>query len=194
MTRRFQFSLRALLVVVTAFTIFLGWLVESARRQRTAIESLADIPHRCFYRGEATVDQSGILSEVGPVSGIRKWIADWVGIDYVADVTVLGLSLRKGVPDFESLAPLQLEYLSLERVPAQAGFRAGGGSPLRLDNLSVEGSQFDRRALGSLKRMKTLRWLVLYGDVGLSDQDVSDLRQALPACRVTVLPQPWSRT
>jgi hypothetical protein len=43
MSRRFQFSLRALLLAVTVFAVWLGWLAERTRKKSEAIRAIQQI-------------------------------------------------------------------------------------------------------------------------------------------------------
>lgn len=49
MSRRFQFSLRALIITLTAACLWLGWTVEQARRRGAAIDAILAVGGEVYY-------------------------------------------------------------------------------------------------------------------------------------------------
>lgn len=86
-----QFSLRALLALVTAFSIWLGTEVNSARRQREAVEQIRS------WGGKVE------FSESQPESYWRSWRRSLFGKDAVANV--VGVRLPPSKATFQSKAP-----------------------------------------------------------------------------------------
>jgi hypothetical protein len=116
--RRFQFSLRGLLVAITIFGVWLGWKLNSAHRQREAVSAILKAGGTVSY--DYQLERSPIYPDDFSVhwdtrSPTPQWLQSLVGDDFFHDVIEVKLEGR-AIPqfDFEKLAYLpRLWHLSL---------------------------------------------------------------------------------
>ncbi len=79
--RWLRFSLRTFLVVVTLVCVWLGWKINSARKQKQAVEAIQAIGGTALYDFEVDSDGEPIQPNPEP-----SWLAKWIGKDYVHNV------------------------------------------------------------------------------------------------------------
>lgn len=81
-----QFGLRTLLLIITAFAIWLGWQAHRARIQRDAVAAILKIGGIVLYDYEAFEDPSGTSAQLvydqsrGPTA--PPWLRTLIGEDY----------------------------------------------------------------------------------------------------------------
>ena len=99
--RRFQFSLRTLLVVTTLIGIWLGFLGAAAWRQRSAVAEITRLGGRASYDYQYVDAHGGFDKDAE--SSVPKWLLELLGQDVFHDVTTLNtISTRKTAqPDLE---------------------------------------------------------------------------------------------
>ena len=78
MRRFFQFRLRTLLLVLTAISLWLGWQVRQAERQRQAVTAIAAAGGEVEY---------GVESHGGWLR--PEWLRGLLGNDYLYDVVAV---------------------------------------------------------------------------------------------------------
>ncbi|HEV3344338.1 MAG TPA: hypothetical protein VG125_28440 [Pirellulales bacterium] len=175
--RWFQFSLRALLVALTALGVWLGFKAEKAHRQRDAVRAIEKLGGVVRYGWQPEVsawwsDVAGIVrlvpSDTGPALG---WPATLLGSDWFYDVKEVVLT----------------RFEMFYRRDGQKYERVSENGPLlkTIDPLD----QIDRLT-EHLRRLPGLQKVhVEFPPTNLPDHhpaQVAKLRAALPNCEVTV--------
>jgi len=79
--RWFQFSLRTLLLVITAFAVWLGWRVKLAREQEAAVEAIQALGGSLIYRYQEEDPAYRGANNPYPV-----WLTEFVGEEYLLSV------------------------------------------------------------------------------------------------------------
>src|SRR3954466_8964893 len=82
----FRYRLRTLLIVVTLFGIWLGFIVNSAQRQGRAVKTLNSLGICALYDFQVDADGNRIAVQTSP---IPKWILDCTGPDLFHNVVVV---------------------------------------------------------------------------------------------------------
>jgi hypothetical protein len=174
-SRRFRYSLRALLILVTLAGVAFAW-VHQARQQGAAVESLVESNPSCrlYYDGD---------------SSLTHWTADLLGPDYLANVVGVQLFYATDA-DLERLARLErLESISLQR---SIDITDSGLRHLRklnrLKRLTIsDAEQLTDAGLRQLATLTSLEYLrVDRGRHPISPETLDALRRALPKCRIEV--------
>ena len=79
--RYLRFSLRGMLVLVLVIAAGMGRIVNQARTQRDAVAAIRKAGGNvCYVSGLPSVSAGSQLP------GWKRWIAEWVGLDYVDHV------------------------------------------------------------------------------------------------------------
>jgi hypothetical protein len=163
MSRRFQFSLRALLVVLTLGCISLGGYADGVRRQREAlalVESLGSLAYH-GYEWDDGRDwfRTGLLHEPGPA-----WLRQIVGIEWLDPVVAIRFAgapvsdadlirLIEGLPE--------LRYLELSHTAIGDRGVSNIDRLRQLRKLEMANTQIGDRALEAIGRVRLLRSLDL---------------------------------
>ena len=207
-----QFSLKTLLIVVTLFTVTVGWIglrVQRARRNRDRVATITD--------AVAAIEKSGgrvtiMNKERRPKTSLEEQFDDpgdaydpvristaWrVEFGNTVD-TDSGLEHLKAFERLQSLdlsgttvtdaglehlkGLLHLRYLSLaDTKVTDVGLEQLKGLE-SLEELNLEGTNVTDTGLEQLKGMKILDWLFLEGTQVTKD-GVKKLQDALPQCRI----------
>jgi hypothetical protein len=165
MSRRFQFSLRALLVGVVIIAVPFSRLaskLDEKRKERELVRAIEG-------RGSVTYDwQQEIMGRKykGKTPESRGWVDDYfgrmtvVGIPEACDADLAMLAELPGVEHIELGRPNQLFH-----PPEPISVR-----------LTDDG-------IAHLKRLKSLRFLSL-NNVAVTEAGVADLQRSLPTCKV----------
>ncbi len=117
--RRFQFSLRTLLVGVTLFAVFFGWFgskLESARRQRAAVEKIMAAGGAVIYDYEydANENENHIrAADYHDPSSVPAWLESALGRDFFATVVEVRPIFGCG-----NLLPPGIDRMPLGELPA----------------------------------------------------------------------------
>ena len=174
--RRFQFSLRSLLVFVLLVSICMSWLgvkMERARKQREAVEVIEEAGGAVTYDYEMA----------SPVSSVPIWMRELLGEDFffdVLEVRAIGADLdNAGLEPLKELTGLQMLYLNGTKVTG-AGLEHLNGLA-NLQWLDLNGTKVTDAGLEHLKGLTNLEELDL-SDTQVTAQGVESLRQALPNC------------
>ncbi len=191
--RRFQFSIRSLLVLVVAVAVPCSWFateVRRAERQRHAVETilLADgsvsydfAPHTSILAERREFFRDAILDAI-PDGGLNivDWTFDALGVDYSRRVETVNLGMIYPVSGFSNgYGPVPPPY--------------GRGSDELLSELrslpdvqrlTVAGPRVTDAGLEHLAALTELAELKLYG-THVTDAGVAKLQQALPNCKIT---------
>ncbi|MFC1596696.1 leucine-rich repeat domain-containing protein [Planctomycetota bacterium] len=197
--RRFQYSLRTLLVVMLLVSIGMSWLAvrrHRVRRQREAVEAIKELGGRVqseegtqvppwlrellgddfFFLKVHTIDLNAT-----PVTGAR--LEHLKGLKYLrmldlngTQVTDAGLEHLKGMTSLQelNLNGTQVTDAGLEHLKRLTSLKR-----LWLDNTQITDAGLKR-----LKGMTNLQGLTL-SNTQVTDAGVDDLKKALPKCNIT---------
>jgi hypothetical protein len=162
----FRFSLRALFVLVTAFCVWLGWEVNSARLQKEAVEAIvkaggmigydfqirpAAVPANLLGKSQPfSASDLGFFAKYGvdqnAIPSAPAWLRDHIGSDFfrnVASVSFPRASTVEPMTDIEHLAKL----------PTLRQFYLVGGYP---NKVGYPNQSVDFTALADLKYLEGL--------------------------------------
>jgi hypothetical protein len=163
MNRRFQFSLRVLLVILTCLCIWLGARANSVRRQREAIARIDGLGAFAYYAFEWNESrdwfQTGAVGEPGPT-----WLRNLLGIDWLNPVVAIrfeGCSITDADLDWLIERLPELRYLELRHASIGDRGLANLGQLQRLRNLEVAGTHIGDGAMVAIGRVRSLRSLDL---------------------------------
>jgi hypothetical protein len=177
MSRRFQFSLKTLLVALTVACAWLGRYAEGVRRQQEAVALVESLGAQAYhlYEWDDSHDwfQTGPVHEPGPV-----WMVQLVGIEWLNSVVAIcfdgnPVSESDLIWLFERLP--ELRYLELRN--ANIGDRGFSNIDKlrRLRNLEVANTQIGDRAMETIGQIRSLRSLDLCG-TRVTDRGLNCLR------------------
>jgi hypothetical protein len=93
--RWFQFSLRALLLALTVFAVWLGVQVNCVRRQRETVQAILAAGGKAFYDYQIEPGQF-FTPDAEPAA--PRWLRKWIGDDFFRDVVDVDLN-RTDVAD-----------------------------------------------------------------------------------------------
>ncbi len=202
--RRFQYSLRTLLLVMLLVSIGMSWFaikMQKARKQKAAVEAIKKLG------GEVTYDWTFDKSQSGPPG--PAWMRGLLGADFFGRVVIVSLDFTQvtdiGLEPLEELGQLKGLFLSGTHV-TDAGLKHISKLN-QLQTLSLIGTQVTDGGLEQLKGLNQLRRMSLdvtqVTDVGLehlkglnqlhilglgntqvTDDGIKRLQQALPNCEI----------
>ena len=176
--RRYQFSLRTLLIVVTLFAVACSWFavkMGQAKRQREAVEVLSKSVDSIFY--DYQCNSSGSLTAAAVVGKASPpgptWLRQWLGDDFFTNVVSLHLHRiadadLEYVRDFPKLKILGLHWNKitdngLKHIKALDQLQA----------LDLQSTEITDKGLESLGGFSSLQWLSLFNtkitDAGLKN-------------------------
>lgn len=185
--RRFQFSLRALLIAVTALAVWLGLEVNRVRRQREAVEAIIAAGGKVHYDYEMAPGRSN-TPDAEPAA--PRWLRKLIGEDFFRDVVDVDLNRTQindewliRLNDLPKIERLNLAYTSVsdsgfERLTGLRNLRSAIPDETRctdrslahlaaaspdLRELAIGGSGVTDAGLAEIARFKRLRTLVLTG-------------------------------
>ena len=125
-----RYSIASLLLVVTVLGIWLGWLVNSATRQRDAVHALRTVGCDITYSSNSSeVGIAGGIADAEfiPTSTWRSRLADTLGVDLFQKVVGLNLYDVVTDDDLEVLRNLRaVESLDLGPKVSDVGLRYVG--------------------------------------------------------------------
>jgi hypothetical protein len=177
--RLWRFSLRTLLAVVTLVALVLGVWVSRAERQRqavAAIQAAGGIVRYDYQAGEAPAVYG---ERPGP-----DWLCRLLGVDYFADVTLVGLypsATDETVAHLSGLTSLTCLYLDDTQVGDAGLAHLSGLTNLRV--LWLHNTGVGDASLICLSGMSNLQELSLPG-TQVSDAGLAHLSRALPHCLI----------
>jgi hypothetical protein len=211
--RWLQVSLRTLLVLLTAICIWLGWQVERARKQREAINAIAERGGGTSYVWEIE-PKDGMGRSTKPACPLPDWIRQLFGDDLLFPVSTVWLGPNftdddlSIIQSFDSSRLLALNLSGskitdsgLARLPRMARLRTMG-----LDNTSITDDGL--RHLAKFPNLTYLQMLdVKISDAGLLNLQsnkrlevimsrqseftragVAQFKESVPRCKVDVWP------
>ena len=182
--RWFRFSIRTMLLLVTASGIWMGLQVHRAKRTRQALAELNRLEAHVFFEHEWDMSAYDIPSfKKASVAPGPQWLRRLVGDEYFLKVS--GATVTRATDELQFLNSLPgLEALSivksaitdkaLERLESQSRLRY-----LWLDDTAVSDA-----GLPHLQNLKSLRFLYLR-NTKVTSRGVKQLKQFLPDTRIT---------
>ena len=170
--RRFlRFSLRTFFVVLTVACVWLGYLVDSARRQKASVVALRRLGASVVYdyrtpnavrlvvrRGSASRDLGNWIPN--DRSPIPKWFRAWVGEDLLYNVGIVHLGRGPRRETSKQATDEALRHV--------ATFS-------HLTSLVLYGSQATDDDLKVISKLRHLEYLYVYGPTTVSDRGVEHL-------------------
>jgi hypothetical protein len=168
MLRRFRFSLRSLMVVVTLLSIWMGYYLDSVRRQRQAVQSIRRLHGRITY--------DDFLEENGIEPRWRRWVRSKLGSEYVEQVDQVFFTGRE-------IEPIGMGHYGWPKSDICDDDLEMFRDLPAITELGLPDTRITDGGVRHLKRLTKLRFLNLTG-TGLTPEGVRDLRQALPNCRI----------
>jgi internalin A len=161
--RRFQLSVRGLVVLVLVIGCFLGWIVRivhGARVQREAVAAIGKAP--CFF-----VWYAWQWRDEEPILDGKPWwpqsLVDTVGADYFGDV--VGVVSSSGTATYAEMIPIG-QLSRLQKLWLSTPFLTDDGlmhlrSLTRLRTLALSNALVGNSGLAHLKGLRSLQSLVL---------------------------------
>ena len=176
--RWYQFSLRALMVLVVVVAVPCGWLkwkLDHKQRERAALAEVGRVGGNFNYDWQ----YGGQSGPAGPA-----WLRKFLGDDFFSSVVLLQIGGYHITDDWlvhlESLPGVVHVYLKCDRI-TDAGL--GHLRGLKLRELSIGGSKVTDAGLVHLRGQTGLEYLNL-SDTAVTDAGAANLQQALPNCRI----------
>jgi hypothetical protein len=168
-----SYSLRALLVLITIFGIWLGIKVDQARRQKQAVDTLRTFGAGFWYEHQRT--DEGLFD--GRIElAVPTWARELCGDDFFQTVTGFYIRRRVGKDRMRTLPPAiadedlkcladlpHLEWLEIERTPITDAGLAHLRHPERLRGVSLDHTNVSDGFVRRLKGSKRLERLSLCG-------------------------------
>jgi Leucine-rich repeat (LRR) protein len=173
--RWFRFSLRTLLIVVTISSVPLGWVgwrLGQARRERattTWIEEMGgEVSRRSLFSGRvwSVSFQNTPVSDLSPLAELKSLETLALHNTQVSDLSLLA--------ELKNLKQLYLSNMQVSDLSPLSELK-------NLEGLGLYGTQVSD--LSPLAELKNLEWLGLE-DTQVSEEQVQELRQALPNCNI----------
>ena len=172
-SRWFRFSLRSLLILLTAFTIWLGWHVHRSREQHRGVSEVRQLGGTVFYSFQ--LSENGRFDPDGKPR-IPAWLWGWLGEDFIWPV--VSIDLRGDEVSNEDLVCLE-RFQNVTRLilycPAlsdEAMTHVAELKGLRMLHLSDTGISND--GVATLDSLEQLGFLQLSG-TGVDDNSIEDI-------------------
>jgi len=168
--RRFQFSLRILLVFVVVLSVPLGWFamkMQKARKQREVVEAILEVGGRVSYTPGPIPLKGGGFAYYLRAPRAPLCLREWLGDDFFYDVIRVDLT-------FSRVTDGGLVHLK--------GFTS-------LKRLNLKGTRVTDAGLENLKGLTSLEMLRLQ-ETNVTDAGVKKLQEALPNCEIRHYPLP----
>jgi hypothetical protein len=172
--RWFNFSLKTLLVVMTAIAIVLGFYIKSFRDKREAIAAIQELSAWISY-------------EKGGPQWLRKFVRDekyfWnpIAIRFNTSRPMTNAELKSAIDpmmEFDNLT-----YVSLYRSKiSDSGLAELLPLADKLESLDIRNTKVTDNSIANLTQFHRLSLLRLQ-DSGISSDGVDELRKALPSCK-----------
>jgi hypothetical protein len=176
--RWFQFSLRTLLLTVTACAIWVGWYANRVHRQKIAVQAVLDLGGTVFYDYQSVDDRRGrFVYDPKAEPAWPHWIVRAFGVDSVQNV--VNVAIMNGRATDETLRLIG-QVPSIKVITLKGGnvTNTGVAYLCELPNLQALGLWQTHVGDGGLQCLaphKHLKNLVL-DETNVTDQDLVYLR------------------
>jgi hypothetical protein len=202
-----RFSLRTFLLFVAIASVWLGWVVNGARKQRAAVEAIQSAGGTILFDNHESGPRT--WSTGGTPRGPR-WLRDLLGSEYFDTPVYIGLfnalPSKEWIAAFNRLPSIKTLLLSGKHVDDETLNELAGSTALV--ELHLSGSAISDDGLMQLAKFPNLHWLILNNtkitDAGaaslaelrnlqevnlkstaVSNDGVEIIRKALPSVKVT---------
>jgi hypothetical protein len=184
---RVRLSLRALMFIVMLIAIWFGRYAISVRIQRDAVAAITQAGGSVTYDWEWGTSFNPDIIDPNEKPRAPKWLANLIGVDYVANVVSVNLSTPSAKDankaDDATLAHVgrlgRLENLNLAGTAVTDAGMAHLKGLTSLRDLNLWNIQVGGAGLAHLKGLTNLRMLPLVG-TRVTDDGVLELKRALP--------------
>jgi hypothetical protein len=179
MSRRFQFSLRGLLVMMAITVIACAAIankIEAKRCEREAIKLIKAGQGRvmCAWERDDVFLVWSMKSQRGEPPGWR-WCRMLLGDDFFASVYSIHCGNLVSDADLERIATM----IDAEKIEINSYSNRSDGFSMQENNTVTDAGLFH------LKRLTGLKELVINGCSGVTDAGIVALKKALPKCQIT---------
>jgi hypothetical protein len=166
-----RFSMRTMIVLVLIFGGGMGWLVRSARIQRTAAAAVTSVGGHVMYDWEWNKSKG----YTGSQYRVPQWVADRIGVDYFGHISSIWLYAPSTDVD-TAIAPIG-RLTQLEQLVVNGSMLTDDGlvklkDLTSLSRLDLDYTRISDNGLAHLEGLKNLSALSLNGtpvtDAGLS--------------------------
>src|SRR5262245_39529566 len=133
--RWLRISLRTLLILVTAFCVWLGIKVNHARRQQAAVQKVEELGGLVYYDYECRDVPGEDLGSVDPSAQLRapQWLLNRLGQDYFATVVKV---VGSGPEMTDDVLGVLTDFPDLKYVELHDAFRISDAGFAHLKSLS----------------------------------------------------------
>jgi Leucine-rich repeat (LRR) protein len=130
--RYVRFSVRGLMVLTLLIGVWMGWIVRSARIQREAVAAILAAGGSVSYESKV---RGGVVLPATK-SWTRRWLMDFLGIDYFDHVTAVAFDSYATAPDAAMVHVGRLGQLTFLALDESAVSRTGLAQLKGLTSLS----------------------------------------------------------
>jgi len=168
-----QYSLATMFFVVTLFCVWLGWVVDRATRQRTAVRALRAREAVVTYDSNSSLDAHPRSDE----PRLRRRLREILGDDYFCRATHVAFLANESDLDDDAIAALKrlpaLSNLYIMRKPITANNLRAFGQLKKLKSLSLQLCVLNAEAVAEFRSLKNLEAFSVSGNKvahGAADQ------------------------
>jgi hypothetical protein len=176
-SRCVRFSLRALLILFTVVTLWLGWWFNRTTEQRQAARAIQAVAGQVFYDFDTPIKNTFTGSGT---SRVPRRLVDWLGVDTFHSVACVDLDGPK-VTDasLERLGAFpRLRHLYLGNTNVSSDGLRHLASLTKLERVVIKSNQLDQVGLGHLARLPNLTDLEIHFSPQVTDRAIAALEGA----------------
>jgi hypothetical protein len=198
--RRFlRFGLRALLLLVAAISLVLGWTLHKAREQGVAVAAFANAGCGIAYRDDADPTSPNTIERCRKLLGEQPWIDVGYLICAKSQITDAGLAHLRGLPQLRSLSldstsVTDAGLVHLRFLPELAELNLANteitdagleyvGACAQLEDLDLSGTRVTDAGLVHLQSFRHLKTLRL-NPTAVTEDGVEKLQRAMPFLKI----------
>ncbi len=179
---RLRFSIRALLLMVLVFAVYLGYQSHRARNQRDAVAFIRDSGGRVFFDYQLDENDFGIINPRLPGP---DWLRGLLGDDYFQAIVTDDLNgTDVSDSDLVHLAKIpRIRYLRLARTNVTDKGMEAVRDLSYLESLDISGTQVSDDGLMLLSEMPSLR-VIDVAATGVTSDGIARFKKFAPRCVV----------
>jgi hypothetical protein len=181
---RLRYSVRALLILLTAVAIWLGYLATSAKKQRDATAAIREMGGSVLYHYQISHGEVVKTPPPGP-----SWLRNLLGRDWFDTVIFVEFYNKPGKGTDEELASAisklpRLDTLHLTKVKVGETTLKTISGMTQLGCLTFHGPNFTDDSLQYIYPLRKLRQLNL-DDTKVTDAGVKSVQAAIPSVYIS---------
>jgi hypothetical protein len=184
-----RYTLGALFIAVTAMCVWLGFAANKAAKQRRAIAVIKQLNGIFKYDYDLDDDTYLAGSTVGhfPEPEGPTWLRDLIGNEYFDHIRYVHLAYRRATDQHVAIVAQlpHLGYLDLTQTDVTDRGLEQLARCKRLRTLRLDNTRVTEQGVLYLRSLTSLRTLSVRHCPGVTDETVSQLREALPECDIT---------